>query len=68
MTAMRTTTTARMLTMKEMDGNIIPPGDTAKRNGTHDGGGRALDNDKVEYDNVGPGGGGLSSMIDDEDN
>ncbi len=58
---------ARMLTMKEMGGNLIPPGDTAQTNRTNNGGGRALDNDDVEYDNTRMGNGWPASMIGNKD-
>ncbi len=45
---MALTITGRTLATKEMDGNFIPPGDAAQRNGTNNGGGRASDNDDVE--------------------
>ncbi len=57
------TTSTRMLTTKEMDRNLIPPGDAAHRNGTNNGGSRASDNDGMEWDNAGPGDGGPASMI-----
>jgi hypothetical protein len=65
--AIITMTMARTSKTKEMDWNLIPPGDTALRNGTNSGGGRALDNDDMEYNNAGPGDGGLASMINDKD-
>ncbi len=34
---------------------------------TNDGGGGALDDDDMEYDNAGPGDGGLASIINDKD-
>jgi hypothetical protein len=36
--------------------------------GTNISGGGALDNDKVEYNKAGSGGGGPASMIDNKDN
>jgi hypothetical protein len=51
-----------------MDGNLIPPVDSAQSKGTNNGSGRALNNDDVEYNNAGPGDGGPASMIDDKDN
>ncbi len=48
------TTSARTSMTKEMDGNLISPGDAVQRNRTNDGGGGALDNDNVEYNNDGP--------------
>jgi hypothetical protein len=62
-----TMTMARGLTTKKMDGNLILPGDAAQRNGTKDGGGRALENEDVEYNNAGPQNGGMASMIDNKD-
>ncbi len=42
------TMTVRMLTTKEMDRNLIPPGGFVQRNRTNNGGGGALDNDEVK--------------------
>jgi hypothetical protein len=62
-----TTTMARTLATKEMDGNLIPPWDASQKNGTNDGGGRPSGNDNVDYNNARPGDGGPASMIDDRD-
>jgi hypothetical protein len=54
--------------MKERGGNLIHPGDAAQKKGTNNSSGGVLDNDDVEFNNAGPGGGGPTSMIGDEDN